>query len=77
MTRLLGFELHDVIAVALVSALATFAVAYFMILKDFDANIRLGTSANLALYSGVGTGGLVKYLVRPEWAKGSLFGGSN
>ena len=64
----LGFQLQDVIAVALVSALITFAVAYFYILKDFDPNIRFGTSARLAGYSGVGTGLATKYGLRPAWA---------
>lgn len=64
----LGFELQDVIAVALVSALITFAVAYFYVLKDFDSNVRFGTSARLGAYSGLGTWGVTKYGLRPGWA---------
>ena len=64
-----NFQLEDVLAVAIVSAIVTFLVAYYFILKDFDPNIRFGTSARMAGYSGLGTYGAVKYGLRPPWAK--------
>lgn len=65
----LGFQLQDVIAVAIVATVITFAVAYFYILKDFDSNIRLGTSARLATYSGLGTYAATRWGLRPAWAR--------
>lgn len=67
-TPLLGFQIQDLIAVALVSTLVTFVVAYFYILRDFDDNIRLGTSARLAGYTGLGTYAATRWGLKPAWA---------